>query len=142
VKTLVLVLLASASLSAAAARPHRAVTPGLTRPLTRAQVCATRWGRDRRHVTTGMKRRVAAAYGVPWSQHAQYEFDHLVPRELAGADDERNLWPQPWASAHRKDRLENRLRVLVCRGELPLRTAQREIATDWVAAYHRYVVAQ
>jgi hypothetical protein len=36
-------------------RPH-AVTPGLTRPLTQAQVCKTAWGKDRRHVTEAMKR--------------------------------------------------------------------------------------
>ena len=27
----------------------------------------------------------------------------------------------------------------MCAGQLPLDTAQRDIATDWIAAYHAYV---
>jgi len=41
--------------------------------------------------------------------------------------------------AHTKDRLEDRLRKLVCAGKVPLATAQYEIATDWISAYNRYV---
>jgi len=44
---------------------------------------------------------------------------------------------QPW-NAHVKDRLENELHRLVCAGQLPLDTAQRDIATDWIAAYQAY----
>jgi hypothetical protein len=38
-----------------------------------------------------------------------------------------------------KDRLEDRLHALVIRGKLDLKTAQHEIATDWIAAYKKYV---
>ena len=38
---------------------------------------------------------------------------------------------------HAKDRLENRLHGLVCARRMALRTAQRRIATDWVAEYRR-----
>ena len=41
--------------------------------------------------------------------------------------------------AHTKDVLENRLHDLVCEGRLALRSAQRQEARDWVAAYRRYV---
>jgi hypothetical protein len=126
-------------MAAAQAVPNPALTPGKARALSTTRVCSIRWGVDRRHVTEAMKRHVADAYGVPWAQHARYEFDHLISRELAGADDEANLWPQPWAWARKKDRLENRLHVLVCSGKLPLRAAQREIAADWPAAYRKYV---
>jgi len=44
----------------------------------------------------------------------------------------------PW-SAHVKDKLEDRLHALVCAGKLPMEQAQREIATDWIAAYERYL---
>ncbi len=115
------------------------LTPGVTRPLSLHQVCSTKWGHDRRYVTTAMKQEVARRYGVPWAKHADYEFDHFIPRELAGADDVNNLWPQLWVDARKKDRLETRLHVLVCSGQLSLEDAQGEIRRDWRAAYARYV---
>jgi hypothetical protein len=75
-------------LAAALALPNPTLTPGVVRhDLTLSQACATAWGKDHRAVTTAMKRQVFAAYGIPWADHAQYEVDHLVSRELAGADD-------------------------------------------------------
>jgi hypothetical protein len=80
-----------------------------------------------------------AAYGDGGSPH-DYEYDHLVPLELGGApNDPRNMWPEPGKTPNRKDELENRLRELVCSGSLGLEAARDAIATDWVAAYHRYV---
>jgi hypothetical protein len=61
---------------------------------------------------------------------------------LGGADDIRNLWPEPYRStawnARVKDTLEERLHEMVCAGQLDLPTAQRDIATDWIAAYKKY----
>jgi hypothetical protein len=37
-----------------------------------------------------------------------------------------------------KDALEDRLRDMVCRGQLDLAEAQRDISTDWIAAYKKY----
>jgi hypothetical protein len=71
------------------------------------------------------------------------ELDHLIPLELGGAPRSiRNLWPESAAGAwgyHSKDRLENRLKRLVCDHVLALRAAQRAIATNWISAYRRYV---
>jgi hypothetical protein len=90
-------------------------------------------------VTEPEKEASIAAYGESGSLH-DYEYDHLVPLELGGApNDPRNLWPQPGASPNPKDDLENRLNAMVCDGEIGLAAAQREIATDWVAAYHRLI---
>lgn len=108
-------------------RPDLQVTPGVVRPIAPAAVCSTRWGLDRRHVTDGMRRRVAAHYGVRWADRRRYEFDHLVPRELGGADDERNLWPQPLAEARVKDRQENALHRAVCAGTVTLTAAQAQM---------------
>jgi hypothetical protein len=36
--------------------------------------------------------------------------------------------------------LESKLHQLVCAGKLPLKQAQDEIATDWIAAYNKYVL--
>jgi hypothetical protein len=63
-----------------------------------------------------------------------------VPLELGGApNDPRNLWPEPGRTPNRKDELECRLREMVCAGEVPVGTAQREIASDWVLAYRRFI---
>ena len=78
-----------------------------------------------------------AAYGDSGPPH-KYEYDHLVPLELGGAPNgRRNLWPEPGESPNRKDALEGRLHALVCDGQISLSTAQRQIATNWVAAYRR-----
>jgi len=78
-------------------------------------------------------------YGLPVSTSKAYELDYLITPELGGADDVRNLWPEPYAStawnAHVKDELENRLHEMVCDGQIDLSTAQNEIATNWIAAY-------
>lgn len=120
-------------------------TPGAVRPLTQAVVCSTAWGKDARHVTEAMKRDVATAYGLNRASIVAYgkgpccEFDHLISRELGGADTVANLWPQPWAEAKKKDVLENKLHALVCAGTLSLHEAQTIIRTDWAAAYRIYI---
>lgn len=81
-------------------------------------------------------------YGMDRFHPQEYEVDHLITPELGGTDDIRNLWPQPYSAtqwnARVKDELENRLRELVCDGKLDLPTAQRDIATNWIAAYQKY----
>ncbi len=74
-----------------------------------------------------------------------YEEDHLIPLELGGApSDERNLWPEPrhitWDAA-KKDRLENKLHLLVCSQQLPLKVAQTAFAHNWVTAYKKYIAS-
>jgi hypothetical protein len=71
-----------------------------------------------------------------------HEVDHLISLELGGSNIIRNLWPEPYAGrwdARTKDVLENRLHDLVCARQLSLRRAQHQEATNWVAAYRRYV---
>ena len=144
-----LLILFCASVAAfAGPLPNPALTSGVARDITIEQVCTTRWGRDSRAVTATMKRQVYARYHMaPHSGECALsprgcEIDHLIPRELGGADDVRNLWPQPYGglcNAADKDRLENRLHKMVCAGEISLKDAQRAIATDWVATYRTYI---
>lgn len=155
------ILLAIALLLLAACRayagdlPDHRLTPGVARThLSLHQICTTKWGKDRRHVTAAMKRQVFSAYGysgnkdprcVADTHGRRCEIDHLISRELGGADDVANLWPQaygstPW-NAVMKDRLENRLHVLVCAGTINLGAAQSALASDWTAAYRRYIGA-
>jgi hypothetical protein len=93
-------------------------------------------------ITEPFKRTDLAAYGEP-GPLGSYELDHLVPLELGGASDTRNLWPEPddpvSGAANSKDPVESALHDLVCaalRGgpSVPLATAQRLIATDWTTA--------
>ena len=73
---------------------------------------------------------------------ASYEEDHLISLEIGGnPTDPKNLWPQPYAGtgARIKDQIENKLHDLVCAGKMPLATAQKLIATNWYAAYQKYV---
>lgn len=129
-------------------RPDPDKTPGVTTGLSQAEVCGKKWGRDERHVTDAMKASVFRAYGLagnadprclPDAHGKRCEIDHLVSRELGGADDVRNLWPEPYGgpwNAHDKDRIENRLHVEVCTlRTLTLDQAQALIRTDWQAAY-------
>lgn len=126
----------------AAHLPNRFLTPGRANPALQRQVlCASSFHTTPfRRVTLKMHRQVWAAYGMDWSKdHSCCEDDHLIPIELGGSNDNSNRWPEPWAEARLKDKLENRLRGLVCRDEVSLGTAQREISVDWVHAYKKYV---
>jgi len=111
----------------ALAVPDLQRTPGAVRPLTKIQVCSIRWGLDARHVPLSMKRRVAKAYGIPWTDHRAYVFDHFIPRELAGEDVDANIWPQPIGESRAKDIVENRLHRQVCAGTITLDEAQRQM---------------
>ena len=111
--------------------PDPDATPGVTVILNTERVCATKWGLDVRHVTEKMKREVYAAYGAVKRKDVCCEVDHLISRELGGADDVKNIWPQPWTQAWIKDRVENWLHRQVCAGTITLHEAQRGIARDW-----------
>jgi hypothetical protein len=129
-------------------RPDRHCTPGTVNPAvtqatTDATICRSGWTSTVRppvSITEPEKLASMAAYTV--SGASAYEYDHVVPLELGGAvNDPLNLWPEPDYSTRRgfdrnpKDRLENALRRMVCRGALPLAQAQRAIAANWVGAY-------
>jgi hypothetical protein len=131
--------------------PDPTLTPGVARTdISQDQICATKWGTDERHVTDTMKGKVFANYGytgnydprcVP-SGNRHCEIDHLISRELGGADDVANLWPQaygsqPW-NADLKDKLENRLHKEMCAGNVTLQEAQDMLVKDWRVAYKRY----
>ncbi len=122
-------------------KPNARLTPGKTLALSREQVCAVPAADDQRIVPAAMAGQVFTSYGIRPTPRS-YEVDYLIAPALGGATDVRNLWPQPYAggvwNARVKDALENQLRRLVCEGAVDLPTAQREIATDWIATYRKY----
>lgn len=134
--------------------PDLSKTPGAVRPdLTKEKICTTKWGKDERHVTTHIKRQVFELYGysgysdphcVPRGRRT-CEIDHLISRELGGADVVENLWPQaygtsPW-NAILKDKLENRLHKEMCANKITLVQARNMLVNDWRKAYKKYYAA-
>lgn len=121
--------------------PEPSLTPGAVATVNKDQICATARPKNRA-VPASLRRRVFEEYGIPAAEPRAYEVDYLITPALGGADDIRNLWPQSSTSAvwnaQVKDALEDRLHELVCEGDLDLPTAQREIASDWIAAYKKY----
>jgi hypothetical protein len=145
--------------AAGGALPDAKCTPGSTNPAVtqktiRATICTSGYTttiRPAEAVTEPEKYRSMAAYGWPKGTSARgFEYDHLVSLELGGAaNDTRNMFPEQHdvdvngldEGSLVKDRLENRLNTLVCSKKPPLtlRQAQKQIATDWVAAYSTWV---
>lgn len=134
--------------------PDPKLTPGVVRDdLTLEQICSTKWGQDARLVTEKMKKQVTAEYPGDCPS-GKTEIDHLLSRELGGADDVRNLWKQCYEApvagkkpsevaefgAHKKDRLENDFGKRVCLPvtdpmHMTLEQARAALSSNWVAAY-------
>jgi hypothetical protein len=123
--------------------PDRSLTPGATRRVTTiSDVCSMAHEEVVREVSTSLRQEVFQKYGIVNAQASDYEVDYLIAPGLGGVEAIDNLWPEPYTSrtwnAHVKDDLEERLHEMVCDGELDLSAAQRDIATDWIAAYKKY----
>jgi hypothetical protein len=120
-----------------------AVNPAVTQATISSTICRSGWTstvRPAESIAEPEKFASMAAYNV--RRASGYEYDHVVPLELGGAvNDPRNLWPEPDDATRSgfylnpKDRLENVLKRMVCRGAITLAQAQRTIASNWVAAY-------
>ena len=123
------------------ALPNRSLTPGATRALPVAELCGNiPW--EPSPVPPSVRQQVLRNYRMEHVPDHEYELDYLVTPDLGGAPDPKNLWPERYGSrvwnARVKDQLEDLLPHLVCQGEVDLATAQRDIATDWIAAYKKY----
>lgn len=118
-----------------------ACTPGaIFANATVNQICQSGYSSSVRNVPTSEKNAVYAEYGIASHYSGQYEVDHLVSLELGGSNDISNLWPEaasPTPGFHQKDQVENYLHDKVCSGAIPLKTAQIEIATNWLTIYNQ-----
>jgi hypothetical protein len=117
--------------------------------ITTDLVCTPGYSKCIRNVSQAVKQSVYASYGLS-GNHTGYcntsqgcEVDHLISIELGGANDQKNLWPQPYQgtkwNAHVKDQLENWLHKAVCEARMSLDDAQSAISTDWIVAYQKYI---
>jgi hypothetical protein len=117
------------------------LTPGLVRTTDLKSICEGGSTSQYRDTTESMKNRVYAEYGVQRNHgicRGGCEVDHLISLEIGGADDVKNLWPQPSQPKpgyHEKDKLENWLHEQVCSGAMKIEDAQEGIATDWYGLY-------
>jgi hypothetical protein len=134
--------------------PNHTRTPGVTNPdVTQASIhqtiCVPGWTKTIRppsSYTTKLKTQQIGEYRYKEKRLAEYEEDHLISLQLGGhPTDPQNLWPQPYrikCGARVKDVLETRLKKMICEGKISLAQAQKEIATNWIAAYKKYINAE
>lgn len=115
-----------------------ACTPGMVLTTDASIVCKSGYTKTVRNVSETTKKKVFAEYGIPWSQHSNYEVDHLISLELGGGNDISNLWPENSTIKNgslSKDNFENYLHNQVCKGNMTLVEAQAEISSNWVLYY-------
>ena len=136
--------------------PDKKITPGainssVIQSNINSTICISGYTKTIRptssYTTKLKKQQLASTYSRYGSTDTTlFEEDHLIPLELGGnPTDPKNLWPEPWlgdSNARTKDKLENALHSLVCIGSIPLKTAQKAIATNWFTAYQKYVLRQ
>jgi hypothetical protein len=123
--------------------PRPALTPGVVLSVSRSRICVPGYSASVRDVPSSESDAVYLRYHVIHVPYA-HEVDHLISLELGGSNAIANLWPEPYAGrwgARTKDALENRLHALVCSSRLALHAAQHMEATNWVAAYRRFIGA-
>ena len=125
-------------------RPDRILTPGSVDPgATTAQLCTPTYLGTVALSSDVDRQETFLRYGLPYpTAQDRFRLDHAVPVEIGGDNSAANLWPMPVGAdvADRKNALVVRLHDLVCAGTVPLATAQQDVATDWYAAWRRYVV--
>jgi hypothetical protein len=133
--------------------PDPGLTPGATNPAVTPDdlattICRSGWSKSVRppvSYTGTLKRTQIREYGYEDRNASHYQEDHLIPLSIGGAPrDPANLWPEPLTAilpdgtqvgAETKDRFELYLHAAVCAGSISLRTAQRQMADDWIAGW-------
>jgi hypothetical protein len=138
--------------------PDPKLTPGVVLITDRNAICQPGYAKRARAVSESVKRDVFARYGIVVRRSGEYEVDHLVSLELGGSNTSdprssdylKNLFPEPYnlvidgrqMGAREKDRAEDATHRAVCKGEISLREAQKQIAVDWTVLYRRFVAPE
>ena len=136
-------MLASPALADSTIVPDPTLTPGASRTTDANEICS-HGTRELRHMTRERSDFLLRQYGLPPGHHPDDELDHLIPLGIGGADLDSNIFPEPRAAiepewnAERKDKLEWKLRDLICSGQIDAASAQKAIAEDWTEAYRTY----
>jgi len=115
-----------------------ACTPGAVLTTNTSIICKVGYTKTVRDVSDTTKKKVFAEYGIPYSQHSNYEVDHLISLEIGGGNDISNLWPENSKiidGSLTKDKFENYLHTQVCGGKMTIAEAQKEISSNWLKYY-------
>lgn len=121
-------------------RPDPTLTPGAV-AITDVNAICSLPRHQHAHIPGATQAASYARYGLafPSPNHA-YSLDYLVPLNLGGASTLDNLWPAKvdGVGFHEKQQLNQRIRLLVCSGQLALKDAQHRVAADWYATWLNY----
>jgi len=127
--------------------PDPTCTPGAFNPAVTAAtlgqtVCRAGWTATIRPpvgYTETLKRQQLAAYRLA-GPIGTYVEDHAVPLEAGGdPTSPANLWPENRRESLVKDQVEAAVNRAICQGRVSLADGQHLIASDWTAAYRRFV---
>ena len=128
---------------AGAQLPNSFSTPGATTKASVKEICAAGYETSVKPVAGWQKTAALERYGIrPESFNG--ELDHLVPVSLGGSNEPENLWPMHAAgdmTPAAKARLAEKLKLMVCDGQLSLKDAQNAFKKDWTKAYKQYASA-
>ena len=118
--------------------PDSACSPGAILTTDPKVICVSGYTKTVRNVTESTKKKVFKEYGIPYTQHGNYEVDHIISLELGGSNDISNLYPESYLiknGARTKDIFENYLHKQICNGKMDVAEAQRQISSDWFTNY-------
>lgn len=127
--------------------PNPSLTPGDAVPnLTKTDICASDYGKNSHLPLIDVQRKVYSSYHLPEGPMSGYcgkeggcIINRLIPASLGGTSNPENLWPIPQYSNHwglsDKNRLEKKLRDMVCSDRISITDAQNAIATDWISTF-------
>ena len=129
--------------------PIRSITPGAIDPSVTQEnigstICVVRYTKTVRpssSYTNALKyKQLSGSYSRYGTTNMKlFEEDHLIPLALGGAPrDPKNLWPEPWDLARKKDVLELKMHLMVCAGKITLSKARSIFATNWYQGYLTY----
>ena len=92
--------------------------------LTKEYLC-THSTKERRNVSESLKDTVYAKYKI--QDRENYVIDHKINLSIGGNNNFTNLIPQERTEAKKKDLVENYLERKVCRNEISLKEARKQI---------------
>lgn len=117
--------------------PNAKLTPGVPLTMDAIFFCQAGYNKLYKNLSDDVKKQVFKEYNIAYPPRGLYQVDRLIPFELGGSTDIKNLWPQSdvYPGFNEKDAAEHYLRALVCNRTMNSTEAQYKIKTDWVKVF-------